>query len=72
MNNTIKISVSGMHCGGCTNSVRMALEKINGVVSVRVDQATGTAEIDYKDQKPETDDLVGAVERAGFKAVLPV
>lgn len=66
MQTTLKIE--GMHCGGCVKSVTNALSALPLVSSVAIDLETGQARIDHEGAVPES--LVGAVEDAGFDAVL--
>lgn len=62
---TTTLSISGMKCMGCVDSVTQAIEAVPGVesVEVRLEQAdarvTGAA---------DTATLIEAVEKAGFSA----
>lgn len=60
------LSIGGMACGSCANSVHRALSGIPGVVTVEVDLA-GRALVQGS-ARPE--DLVVAVEGAGYRAAL--
>lgn len=44
---TITLTVGGMSCMGCVNSVRRLLEPLPGVARVEVDLSGGRVEIDY-------------------------
>ena len=62
----IELRVGGMTCGACANRVERTLNKIDGV-SASVNYATETASVTAT--APSTvDDLVAAVERAGYTA----
>ena len=62
---TTTITVEGMSCGGCANSVRAELTHIPGVVGVDVDITNGTVTIDS--QAPVDPPAVrAAVEEAGY------
>lgn len=41
------LTVNNIKCGGCENTVRNSLSKIDGVDNIRVDSATGEVEFDY-------------------------
>lgn len=41
-----KITVENIKCGGCINSIKTALMKINGVQSINIDKDTETITID--------------------------
>lgn len=69
----INMSVKGMTCGGCENSVRASLEKIDGVVkvfSVSYTDNTAMVVIDPTKTKPEA--LTTAIVNKGYTAeVIP-
>jgi len=62
---TRKLTVSGMSCGGCEQSVEEALEGVAGVESASADREAETATVEGD---ADTDDLVAAVEDAGYEA----
>lgn len=43
------ITVNNIKCGGCENTVRTSLSKIEGIENIRVDHSTGEVEFDYPD-----------------------
>src|SRR3954462_555373 len=58
-----------MTCGACANRIERKLNKIDGV-SATVNYATEKASVGFTD--PVTvDDVIAAVERAGYTATLP-
>lgn len=59
------ITVEGMSCGGCEQSVEEALENVSGVTDAVANRNSeqATVEGDAPDE-----DLVSAVEKAGFSA----
>ncbi len=62
---TTTITVEGMSCGGCANSVRAELTHIPGVVGVDVDVSNGTVTI-ASDTPVDSDAIRAAVEEAGY------
>ena len=60
------LAVEGMTCGGCANSVKKALERVEGVQSAQVSFEDKQATV----QAPGVDRarLVQAIEKAGFQA----
>ena len=66
---TTDIAVSGMTCASCANRVERRLNKLPGVTAT-VNFATARAHVDHP-ADVSTDDLVGAVERAGYTGSLP-
>ncbi|MDI9408771.1 MAG: heavy metal-associated domain-containing protein [Candidatus Pacebacteria bacterium] len=62
----LKLSVEGMHCGGCAASVEKSLRTVAGVSSVTVDLAQKTAVVDGAGITPSA--LIAALATAGFEA----
>ena len=61
----IDLNVQGMHCGGCENAVRRALEALPSVRLATVDRGAGKAHVEASDDlDPQV--LVSAVESAGY------
>ncbi|HVH10486.1 MAG TPA: cation transporter [Gemmatimonadales bacterium] len=65
---TLKLRVSGMSCGHCQAKVERALKEAAGVYSAIVDLEAGEAEVDFDDDSATTDQLISAIERAGYRA----
>uniref|UniRef100_E6QTM5 Putative copper ion binding protein n=1 Tax=mine drainage metagenome TaxID=410659 RepID=E6QTM5_9ZZZZ len=66
---TIVLSVSGMTCGGCVNSVQRVLKALPGVAEVSVSLDTAEAKINYDPAKTTRALMIEKVNKAGFKAV---
>ena len=64
MNTTI--TVTGMTCGHCVNSVTEELKKISGVTEVKVDLESGQVDIASADQLSDAD-VANAIEEAGYE-----
>lgn len=62
------ISVTGMTCGHCAQSVTTELQKIAGVGDVKVDVETGKVEISSADALSDAD-IAAAIEEAGYELV---
>ena len=60
------ISIEGMNCGHCTNSVEKALRALSGVRQVAVDLASKTAVVEA-DASVSDDVLTKTVTDAGFQ-----
>jgi len=65
---TLKLRVSGMTCGHCQLKVEQALLGASGVYSAVVDLSGGEAEVDFDDDTTTTDQLITAIEKAGYRA----
>ena len=64
--NEIILSVTGMTCGGCVNSVQKVLTAVPGVQSVEVTLTPGQARVVFDPALVERTALVKAVVDAGF------
>jgi Cu+-exporting ATPase len=67
---TLDLPVQGMTCASCANRIERKLNKLDGVTAT-VNYATEQATVEYDEAAVTPDDLVKAVEAAGYKAVLP-
>ncbi len=66
---SIDLAISGMTCASCANRIEKRLNKLEGV-SATVNYSTEKARVSFGDNvTPE--DLVAAVEKAGYTAALP-
>lgn len=63
---TITISVKGMTCGGCVNSVTKALSAVKGVEKVDVRLEQNQATVTFDEAQVTKDTLRLAVEDAGY------
>lgn len=59
------ITVEGMSCSGCEQTVESALEELDGVASVTADSDANTVTVD---EDVDVDAVVGAIEDAGYDA----
>ncbi|MDO9221759.1 MAG: heavy metal-associated domain-containing protein [Thiobacillus sp.] len=64
--NTIQLTVTGMTCGGCVNSVQNVLAALPGVQSVNVTLNPGQADVVYDASRITPAALTQAVIDAGF------
>ncbi|CAM2784207.1 cation-translocating P-type ATPase [Prescottella defluvii] len=67
---TVELAIGGMTCASCAARVEKKLNKIEGVTAT-VNYATEKAKVTF-DGSVSTDDLVTAVESAGYTATLPL
>jgi Zn2+/Cd2+-exporting ATPase len=61
------LSVSGMDCSSCAESVDHALRGLAGVQDVRTDVVGGRVTVRYAEGKLARGDLVGAINRIGYR-----
>ena len=63
----VRLTITGMHCGGCVKSVTQVLEALDGVEKVNVD-LQGYADIQFDESKVSIGQLIETMEEAGFDA----
>jgi len=64
--NETTLSVTGMTCGGCVNSVQNVLTALPGVQHVEVSLDPGQARVKFDPAQVEQATLVQAIVDAGF------
>ena len=64
--NTITLSVTGMTCGGCVNSVKNVLTALTGVQSADVTLNPGQADVVYDSALVAPESMIQAILDAGF------
>ncbi|HSA57915.1 MAG TPA: heavy-metal-associated domain-containing protein [Gemmatimonadaceae bacterium] len=62
----INLTIDGMSCGHCVQSVRSALESVPGATVASVEIGTATVLVD--ESRTAIGDLVDAVQDAGYEA----
>jgi copper chaperone len=66
---TLVLSISGMTCGGCANTLTRVLSRVPGVSHAEVDLASGRARVSGIVRPGE---LLAAVRSAGYDAEVSV
>ena len=66
----VELPITGMTCASCANRIERKLNKLDGV-SATVNYATEKATVDFDAGVVAPEQLVAAVEAAGYQAVLP-
>jgi Cu+-exporting ATPase len=67
----VELPITGMTCAACASRIERKLNKLDGVAA-SLNYATEKASIEYDPELVQPGDLVGAVEAAGYRAVMPV
>jgi copper chaperone len=68
MMETLVLKVAGMSCGGCVKSVTGVLEALPGVSKADVSLERNEAVISYEAGKVSREQMVQAIDDAGFEA----
>ena len=66
----VEMPITGMTCASCANRIERRLNKLDGV-SAAVNYATEKATVEFDADAVTTDELLAAVESAGYSAALP-
>lgn len=67
---TIQFKVEGMHCNSCVTLITMELGDMEGVTGVMVDLKTGLGSVTLTNGSLGESDVLTAIERAGYSAVI--
>lgn len=63
---TERISVTGMTCGGCVESVTRSLQAVVGVTDVNVSLVDASAMVQFDENLTSAKNLEKAIQQAGF------
>lgn len=66
---TQHLSVTGMTCQGCVDSIARKLHAISGVKSADVSLASRSATIQFDERLTSVDELEQAVQHAGYGVI---
>ncbi len=66
----VELALGGMSCASCATRIEKRLNKLDGVAAT-VNFATEQASVAFDPEQASLDDLIGAVEAAGYHASLP-
>ena len=65
---TVRLSIEGMTCTGCVNSVTRVLAALPGVSQADVSLTKARARVTYDPAQTGVEAMKRAIERAGYKA----
>ncbi|TAN41071.1 MAG: copper chaperone [Nitrospirae bacterium] len=66
--NEIRLDIGGMSCGHCVMRVKKAVDALAGVLKSEVN--VGSAVVQYDETKVKKEDIVAAIDKAGYKTSL--
>lgn len=66
MQDTLKLSIEGMHCGACVRRVTTALQAVPGVQVRAVE--VGSAKLAFNTEEVTAREIAAAVDGIGFPA----
>ena len=62
-----RFAIEGMHCASCVSSIEGSLGATPGVAETSVNLATEEATVVYEPDRVGVDDILGAIEAAGYQ-----
>jgi len=65
-----KLRITGMSCAACAARIEKSLSRLEGIKEASVNLALETARVSYDGESLGADDIVAAVEKAGYGAVI--
>jgi len=63
---SIEVSITGMTCGGCEQTIQSNVSKIAGIKSVKANAASGIAFIEYNPGVADTAMIRKAITESGY------
>jgi len=67
---TKSLKIEGMTCAACAKNIERVTKKLQGVIEANVNFATEKLSINYDESKISIPDIQGAIEKAGYKALI--
>ncbi len=64
----VNLTITGMHCAACANTIEEGLLKVPGVEKVAVNFAMSSAAVDYTPKSVSREQLIDEVSRLGYGA----
>jgi len=65
--NSLTVTIEGMHCDGCAETIKAVVERESGVRAAAVSFKEGKARILYDPEATSAGRLVAAVGRLGYR-----
>lgn len=66
----ITLGIQGMYCAGCASRIENVLKRTEGIEDVKVNFATSTAIIKYKEDKIHFEDIHSKIKKLGYDATI--
>ena len=66
---TIQLSIKGMRCGGCVNTVENILKSSKGIENISVNLLTESAYLEINKTYIEIDQVLEHLKEKGFKKI---
>ena len=68
----VELPITGMTCANCAGNIERALNrKVPGILNAAVNFASERASVEYLPALATVDDIIGAIQKAGYGAIAP-
>ena len=64
---TAEFKISGMTCTGCENTIKLSIEKLDGIKSVTASYTVGNAIVKYDTTKINLAQIAETINNCGYK-----
>ncbi len=66
MSESASLTVSGMKCGGCENTIVTKLSALNGILSVTASHLQKRVDVEFEPSEIDLDEIEDTITEAGF------
>lgn len=66
---SVSLRIFGMTCALCSVTIESSLEKLDGMIKIKVNYATEKAQLEYENTRVQLPDILKKIELLGFSAV---
>ena len=63
----LSLPINGLHCASCVITVEKEIKKLPGIKVAHVNFATETAHVEFKSGETSTEEIIGAIKKAGYQ-----
>lgn len=63
----LSLPINGLHCASCVTTVEKEIKKLPGIKVAHVNYATETAHVEFKSGETSTEEIIGAIKKAGYQ-----
>lgn len=67
---SVTLTVSGMHCAACASRIEKVVKRQNGVFDANVNLATERAKIGFSPEQIQVSEIISRIERLGYGATV--
>ena len=65
----VKLSIKGMDCEACEQTINLALSKVSGVLEYKTEYKDGSSIVKFDNSKTNQDSIASAINETGYKVI---